>query len=124
MNAITLQDGTTITLKPKYSPNLRKQVQKIFTDATGTGNVDTMYLAIDVFIGSITKPKDDGSLETLQLSALLDLAYDEYMQVVNAIMEFIKHDKGMYDAIGKSFNLIELTAEEKALVQKKMEAKS
>lgn len=99
---------------------MRKKLQALIVNA-GTKDVDAMYKAIDVFIekvytvGADGQPGDDVGLESL-----LDLEYDEYMQVVDAILEIVKHDEGMYKAIGASFGRVKLTEEERERLQKKM----
>lgn len=119
MEAIQLSNGLHVQLIPVYTPKVRKRLQSIIVNATSK-DIDAAYEAVSNFIQRVYRV--DGS-ETADLSveALLDCSYDNYIKVVDGILELIKFDESMHKAIGVSFGRIKLTDEELAELQKKIQ---
>lgn len=118
MDAIKI-DELHVQLKNKYTPKMRTKVQKIIVTSTKE-DVEAAYDAVNIFIEKVYKIVDGEEIEQ-KYDALMDTDYQEFVEkIVKPILEIIKHDKGIYKAMGVSFGLVELTPEEQEKLQKKM----
>ena len=122
--AIELSDGFFVRLKPKYTPNLRRELGKIINRAqkskVDADSVDSSYEAVAIFIDKVYKVSEEGETDNLGLNALMDLDYTDFQKVLDAILEMVRHDAGVYKTIGLTFGMIELSDEELEKMQKKM----
>lgn len=130
MNAIQLSDGYFVRLKPKYTPKLRKEFQKVVGKAQRLPSekvdesVDASYDALSVFVEKVFKLNPDNTeSEDLGLDALMDLDYSDFETVLNGVLEFVSKDSGVYKTIGVTFGVVELSEEEQEKLEKKMMVK-
>lgn len=121
---IELSDNIKVSLNDKFTPKKRNEVRSIALKANKT-DVDSEYKAIAVFIDNIQQVNAEGIAEDKTPDWLIEnVSMEDYDKVVDAVLEIVKFDKGVHRLIGVAFAKIEMTEEEKADMQKKMQEKS
>lgn len=121
---VELSDGVKVLLNDKFTPKKRNEIRSIAIKAKRE-DVESENRAINVFIEKVQKEvkQEGGNIVTEDLSVDYlseEITMEEYDKIVEAVLDIVKFDKGVYRLIGVAFNKIEMTEEEKERMQKKM----